>query len=158
MSSLEWAYFKCHGENCLVINGQKPLQTSVQNRIVMGFNYWMLRRIALSPRTSWNQSSNSLLTWVLDLAQNLACSQGWCFSLRLYFSYMRVWSINKDNFETCRLLQIHTVDVDSESRNSHAGGEWEMVTEMVCTKWVLERTSPSPGGKDKKIGSRNHWR
>jgi len=47
---------------------------------------------------------------------------------------MRVGSINKDGSETCRLLQIHTVDVDSESRNSHAGGEWEMVTKMVCTK------------------------
>lgn len=43
------------------------------------------------------------------------------------------------------------MDVDAASRNSHAGGEWEMVNKMVCTKQVLERTSPSPGGKDGKL-------
>lgn len=59
--------------------------------------------------------------------------------------------MNKDNFETNRLLQIHTVDVDSESRNLHAGGEWEMVIKRVRTKQVLEWTSPCPGGKDETL-------
>lgn len=62
---------------------------------------------------------------------------------------MRAWSINKENLGTCMLLQIRTVEVVSESRNSHAGGEWEMVTKVVCTNQTLER--PSPSEKDEKL-------
>lgn len=47
-------------------------------------------------------------------------------------------------------MHIHIVDV-SESRNSYAGVEWQVVNKMVYTKWILERTSPSPGGKDEKL-------
>lgn len=80
----------------------ETLPTSVQNRIVTSFNYWLIQGIALSLETSSNQLPDSFLIWVLYLAQDLSCNQGWCFSLKLYFSCVEFWSVNKNNFEIVR--------------------------------------------------------
>lgn len=129
----------------LLINSQKLLQTSVTS-----FNYWMLRRTPLSPGTSWTQSSDSLLTWILDFAENLACSQGWCFSFKALFQ-LHGSLIYKYCFETCRLLQIHTVDVvlNPEILMQEVSGKW-------LPKWYVQNESwkgPLPA----LVGKMKNW-
>lgn len=132
------------------------LNFSVQNGIVISFNFWMLKGIALGPGTSWNQSSDSLLTRVLELICNPACSQGWCFPLRSCFSYI-AWDINRQLWDLQTNAGLHY-------------GCWCCIQKFSCQRRVgnvyQNGMCKTSFGKDLsqscwerwKTGSRDNWR